>query len=989
MPLAADGPGYSCWNEAPIPSQGPSSGHILAEGTDILYLGREAGVLYAVIAGGRTSLFASDDGGHSWDELARLEDGFVDFQIAPGGEEMYYATTADVFHSADGGRSFFPLAPVDGTGTGGRRISSIDITAWQGAPLLAAGIVDENFGERGGVYLIQPDELFARWYDSGLKGQDVYRVAFMPCEAAEPCLAAVGLSRDGCRITTMAGNTGWGNFWAGGIVLDRGGQELVSLQGASLAFPEHFNAGTEAAFFIGIDSGASRGGLYHYDLRRSGAEFSVPSVDLSGREEIDIAAVGAGRENTVLAGTAGSNQVYLSTDGGVSWAEAVKKPTGNHLTDVLAAPSGYYAATGGVESGLSFSGEGRYWEQTSLVDTRVEALVDLAVAGDADATGDLYLLTWGGSASLWRRRGKTGEWARCFSSAPENVAGLEKVALSPEYDGRYATVYLAGTGPGGVYQIWRSADAGTSFTGRKAPARVDCWAVAGDDTLLIGGYDGTESRVYRSDTSGARYASETVGTAPLYSLSPAPDYAGSGRVLAGDTAGNVFISNPDGTGFESLGEPGFAGSVSVCFDSQYAQSGLVYAACSQPGSSIRRRSVGDGGGWQEFGGILPAESRIGNLEISSRGPVYASVYTSADYQAGAGGMLRVLYPQADEACQEIALKGLETGSTLWRIRAASEKAWAIDTTHNRLVYYTDSLLDPPELCSPGNGTGPAGIAGPDFTGGIELEWEALSGADRYHWQVSGSPSFTDVAASLEGFTTATRIALPLLSGGKGYYWRIRADRPVTSPWSEVFYFETALGTVIMAPVLESPGPGERGVELEPLFQWQKVEGAASYELLLGTDAAFEELVIERAGSRSLPANAWQASTELEPATGYFWKVRALDAGGPGDWSAVGTFRTRSRLTVENPPAEEEPPAGQDPLFATTVVLRPEITATIAPPEMPRQTIVISREPSSGYPPLDNSAPGWFYYVLAGAGAIVLMLVVILVVVVVKKPGGNY
>ena len=717
--------------------------------------------------------------------------------------------------------------------------------------------------------------------------------------------------------------------------------------------------------------------------------FRFEGVEIPGRNDIDIASIDASRENTLIAGVAGSNDVYLSTDGGVSWKEAAKKPTGDGVTGVWASPSGYYAATGGPESALSFSGEGKYWEQISLVDTRVEALVDLAVAGSQAGTGDLYLLTWGGNASLWRCRGGTGTWARCFSTALEGVAGLEKVALSPGYDGSHGVVYLAGAAPGGVWQTWRSADAGISFAGRKAPVRVDSWAIAGDDILMIGGYDGTESRVYRSDSSGARYTSQAVGPAPLYSLALAPDYTGSGRVLAGDTAGSVFISGDNGAGFEPVGEPGFSGNVSVGFDAGFAQSGLIYAAASEPGSGIKYYAVGDSAGWQEFGSSLPAETLTGNLDPSGKGPVYAAVYSSADHQAGAGGMLRVLGPHTREACQEVALKGLETGSTLWCIRVVGETIWAIDTTHNRLVYYTDSLLGAPEPVAPEHGTGSAGIAGPDYTGGIELEWEALPGAERYHWQVSAAPSFAGVPESLEGTTAASRATLPLLSGGKGYYWRIRADRPVSSPWSDVFYFETALGTGVSAPVLESPGPGDRDVALEPLFQWQKVDGAASYELLLGTDATFEEPVIERAGSTSLPANAWQADKKLEPATGYFWKVRAADAGGCSDWSAVGTFRTRSEHTAENPPTQEEPPAGQDPVPATTVILQPVITATITPPEMPPQTIIISREPSSGYPPPDNSAPEWFFYTLGAVGAIMIILMVILVVVVVKKPGGRY
>ena len=109
----------------------------------------------------------------------------------------------------------------------------------------------------------------------GLDGLDVYEVAFMPGEAPEPCLAVVGGSENECRITTMAGNTGWGSVWADGILKDGAGGKKASLQGASVAFPAQFNAETHPSFFIGIDGGAEQGGLYHYELRPNGAEFPV------------------------------------------------------------------------------------------------------------------------------------------------------------------------------------------------------------------------------------------------------------------------------------------------------------------------------------------------------------------------------------------------------------------------------------------------------------------------------------------------------------------------------------------------------------------------------------------------------------------------------------------------------------------------------------------------------------------------------------------
>ena len=80
--------------------------------------------------------------------------------------------------------------------------------------------------------------------------------------------------------------------------------------------------------------------------------------------------------------------------------------------------------------------------------------------------------------------------------------------------------------------------------------------------------------------------------------------------------------------------------------------------------------------------------------------------------------------------------------------------------------------------------------------------------------------------------------LPELEPATTYYWRVRANEPVLSPWSDKWSFTTALGTETVAPQLLSPEAGATGMPLKPLFQWGATAGAESYELMVSPQPLF-------------------------------------------------------------------------------------------------------------------------------------------------------
>ena len=98
----------------------------------------------------------------------------------------------------------------------------------------------------------------------------------------------------------------------------------------------------------------------------------------------------------------------------------------------------------------------------------------------------------------------------------------------------------------------------------------------------------------------------------------------------------------------------------------------------------------------------PTGGMMGQLIVSAEGTLYATNF-KAD-----GGMERCLNPTYPLGPTfETVTSGLDDGATLNRtVAGVSNRLWSIDTTHTKLMTYTDSLTQPVTLTSPARrGTG--------------------------------------------------------------------------------------------------------------------------------------------------------------------------------------------------------------------------------------------------------------------------------------------
>lgn len=208
--------------------------------------------------------------------------------------------------------------------------------------------------------------------------------------------------------------------------------------------------------------------------------------------------------------------------------------------------------------------------------------------------------------------------------------------------------------------------------------------------------------------------------------------------------------------------------------------------------------------------------------------------------------------------------------------------------------FVDSLnaqAPPPELIAP-----PAGAMDQPTT--ITFEWSSVNNADRYQIQVSMDPSFSGSDIIFSDNTTSTSITISGFSHSTGYYWRVRSGTvdPLLGivtygDWSEVRNFETVIAPP-SAPQLLSPENEATGVSTSPTLDWQSADRAATYQIQVDESDSFSSPVVDRNG---ITATETQIS-DLETTTTYYWRVRASNSGGAGNWSEIRNF-----TTAEAPP----------------------------------------------------------------------------------------
>jgi len=96
-----------------------------------------------------------------------------------------------------------------------------------------------------------------------------------------------------------------------------------------------------------------------------------------------------------------------------------------------------------------------------------------------------------------------------------------------------------------------------------------------------------------------------------------------------------------------------------------------------------------------------------------------------------------------------------------------------------------------------------------------------------------------------------------------------------------------------SPTLISQFNGETNVATLPSFSWNANSGASNYDVEIATDATFIN-VIE---SGTVATNSFSPTSNLGPSTQYYWRVRATNSCGNGNFSSPFSFTTANITTV--------------------------------------------------------------------------------------------
>jgi hypothetical protein len=503
-----------------------------------------------------------------------------------------------------------------------------------------------------------------------------------------------------------------------------------------------------------------------------------------GEEPVDIISLdvcGDTDDAALIAGAFCDTSVYYSTDGGWSWDESEKDPTGEWLTYVLwygDCAEGALAATSGCECAFSMScGEevGEFWNQISLIATNIDEVRYLGFSPGyvCEDSETMFMVTWSWgyeqeecycyewcdeTSSLFRHDGTY--WERVYLGSPdcEEAEHIDWVFVSPDFNTTNC-VYVANKDFG----MWRSTDAGCSWDLVSFPcAPRDCISavvVIDEDIVIAGGADGSyydccdpaRGYVFKTTRHGARPWKdyEVDGVGDIISFDLEPGYEDPGTVLLGDNMSQVYISEDGGEEWDLVGDCatvlGGTNPTWVAFDPGYATNNIIYAAA---GEVIARCTIDWDEDWvdQEWEELCDQLGEAWGIKAAGDTALYVTdvaqveevTIDDVDYYI-AGGVLRSLNPDAedeDDVVFERVAEGLIVDETelhdLWLTCDTSDEGcaenvlWSLDWYDLENVWvYEDTLAAPVVLDLP--------VDGQKLTTTDEatLSWKELCGADCY------------------------------------------------------------------------------------------------------------------------------------------------------------------------------------------------------------------------------------------------------------------
>ncbi len=192
---------------------------------------------------------------------------------------------------------------------------------------------------------------------------------------------------------------------------------------------------------------------------------------------------------------------------------------------------------------------------------------------------------------------------------------------------------------------------------------------------------------------------------------------------------------------------------------------------------------------------------------------------------------------------------------------------------------------------------------------IQLEWWQVNGAELYEIEISSSQNFSN---SEKYSTTDNKITIDNLSSGQQYFWKVRAiSSSDTSMYSSAWTF--IVGNPLPTKVkLILPENQSQKIGKNPKFIWTSskypiyIPEKIYYQLEISKNSNFSTSIFK---SDNLSDTTYTLeSNVLEPSTTYYWRVKAVNSDGFGEYSDISEFQTNSlplQAILLNPPNNQE------------------------------------------------------------------------------------
>ena len=231
---------------------------------------------------------------------------------------------------------------------------------------------------------------------------------------------------------------------------------------------------------------------------------------------------------------------------------------------------------------------------------------------------------------------------------------------------------------------------------------------------------------------------------------------------------------------------------------------------------------------------------------------------------------------------ELAILDL-SGSTnyYWRVQSVNTGG-----TSNWTSYYSFRTQDPiPE--TPVNTSPADGATDQPLT--TILGWTGVTFATEYRVELSANSDFSTILLDSTISSSQTTMLLPDLDYDVTYYWRIYASNATGESGASIATnFKTEDG-LPETPILSSPQENASNLDTLINFEWQSAIDADGYEIQVGQDSLFTNLVL-----RDSVVTTSYTDKKFEFNTSYFWRVRAYNTVGTSEWATSRKFSIREQ-----------------------------------------------------------------------------------------------